>query len=777
YLCRRGTNQLWRRNSAGIWSDVTAETKVSGGNENTVDGACFDADHDGDLDYLLANSAGKNQLLSNNRNGSFRSIAEDLGLSVSATSTKQVLITDIDSDDDADILFINQQKPHEVWVNDRFWNYRVSPAFEKLTTSECLAATACDTNVDGQVEIFTLDSSGVSQWQPNTAGQWVGKRVVSRDFSAETDSDCSIALVDVDGDTDREILTVCAGDWRVDALDGTEITSSETSNAGLATAAIWQQTQGPAIIGFRPSDVPYVWNPGTARHAFVLFTLSGKTDKAAEMRSNASGIGVLGTARIQGRWATVSPFRASSGPGQSLQPTTIGLAGSEQVDFLRLLWPDGVSQTELNIKPGKRVDIAETQRQAGSCPLVFVWDGQRFAFVADVLGAGGIGFNLGRSDYYEPRSKENLHLPAGLLQPKDGKYLIKLGEPMEEICYFDAVRLVAYDIPSDWQMTLDERFGAAEPLPTGRPLFYRKQLVLTRATNDRDQNITTTVSSVDKVAAPLDRRDHRFIGLADPRSITLEFDRPIDSLQSPVLVFDGWVEYAYSQTAFAAWQANEQYFEPTIEARGEDGKWQVVCERFGYMAGTPRQSSMPLDTDRLPRGARELRISTNMQIYWDRLAIVDAGSVPEFKRQELALVTALVDDVGFSTRKLHDQRYTTYNYDDRPPMADARHPAGFYTRLGDARKLVEATDDALAIIGPGEALHLEFNPPAKDPPAGWTRHFVLESDGWCKDADLFTKDAGTVEPLPMRGDPADEQAIRHRKKLHAKYNTRFKSGY
>ena len=469
-------------------------------------------------------------------------------------------------------------------------------------------------------------------------------------------------------------------------------------------------------------------------------------------------------------------FRSDSGPGQSLQPVAIGLGGKQHIDFLRLLWPDGVSQTELNLRPGELRQIAETQRQAGSCPLVFVWDGERYVFVADVLGAGGIGFNLGRAEYYPPRPTESLLLPHELLQPRDRKYIVKLGEPMEEICYFDAVRLVAYDSPPGWELTLDERFGAAEPLPTGVAICYRNLHLPLSAVNDRGDDVTESVASVDRIAAPLANVDRRFIGLTDEHSVTLTFEQPLDQLRRPTLLFDGWVEYAYSQTAFAAWQAGEQYTEPTIEAQGADGQWHVVSERFGYMAGTPRQSTTPLDADRLPMGTKKLRITTNMEIYWDRLAVIDAEKCDEARRQELKLTAAVVDEVGFSVRTLYDQRYPVYDYNDRPPFADARHPAGFYTSFGDAVELVASTDDAVAIIGPGEELHLEFELPEVPLPSGWTRRFVLESDGWCKDADLFTQDAGTVEPLPTRG-PATDGDVELRNKLHDRYNRRYRSGY
>lgn len=48
---------------------------------------------------------------------------------------------------------------------------------------------------------------------------------------------------------------------------------------------------------------------------------------------------------------------------------------------------------------------------------------------------------------------------------------------------------------------------------------------------------------------------------------------------------------------------------------------------------------------------------------------------------------------------------------------------------------------------------------------------MLETNGWAKDRDLFTRDGETVAPLPTSGKPrgpVDE--------LHARYNTRFQDG-
>ena len=49
-----------------------------------------------------------------------------------------------------------------------------------------------------------------------------------------------------------------------------------------------------------------------------------------------------------------------------------------------------------------------------------------------------------------------------------------------------------------------------------------------------------------------------------------------------------------------------------------------------------------------------------------------------------------------------------FDYARRVPLWDTRHAPGFYTQLGEAQPLVAEVDDAVAIIGPGEEVELEF---------------------------------------------------------------------
>ena len=184
------------------------------------------------------------------------------------------------------------------------------------------------------------------------------------------------------------------------------------------------------MIGINASNQPMLWSPGPGRFPFITLQFTGKEDKGEQMRSNRSGIGVQGALRIGSAWFAFDTFRTESGPGQSLQPLTLGTGPVAKIDYVKMTWPDGVFQTELGLNSGERHLIEEDQRQVASCPVVFAWNGEEHQFVTDALGVAGIGFNVGFGQYGEPRPWENLLLPENLLKPRNGFFEIKLGEPM-----------------------------------------------------------------------------------------------------------------------------------------------------------------------------------------------------------------------------------------------------------------------------------------------------------------------------------------------------------
>ncbi len=740
YLCRRGPNQLWRQDAPGAWTDVTSATGTGNGDADTVDGAMFDADHDGDLDIFCVNGDAPNELLNNNLDGTFRPIASASGLAGDGRPSRQVLVTDLDHDRDADIVVINAQPPNEVYLNDRLWRYSPADGFADLRDTRLVAAVAGDLDADGRVEVYGRDADGSIL---GVAGDAVGLPQTNTGQGG-----VPLAIADLDGDGTCEVFGRGYAGW---------------------TLLVESPGHGPAIVGIPDAGPPIIERPGPGRYTFAALRFSGMEDPGQSMRSNASGIGARAAARVESRWTVFDTFRSSSGPGQGLQPVAVGLGGGDRIDFVAIDWPDGVLQSEIDLAGGELHVIRETQRQVSSCPVLFGFNGERFEFISDLLGVGGIGYMVAPGEYSTPRPRESFLLPPETLKPAGGRYLLKLGEPMEEACYLDAAALVAHDLPDGWNVVLDERMGIMGPEPTGAPRYYRTELPPVEAVTDRGEDVTQTLLAADLRAAPVGALDRRFIGrLEQPYSVTLTFDEPLTSRPGePLLVADGWIEYPYSQTMFSAWQAGAEFVAPTLEALGADGQWHTVLEQFGYPAGMPRRMSVPLDD--LPAGTRRLRLTTNQEIYWDRLAVAFVETPAEVTVRTLGLVSARVGRPGFARRTTGPQRQPHYDYGRRSPFWDTRHQAGWYTAFGPATELVSAADGALAVFGPGEEVHLEFRADLEPLAPGWTRTLVLETRGWCKDMDLFTRDGETVGPLP--GDRHERAET-----LHRKYNTRYEGG-
>jgi len=781
YLCRRGANMLWRQTAQNVWTDVTVSTQTANGELDSVDGALFDADHDGDLDIFVVNADGLNELLNNNLDGTFKPIAAEAGIAGNGKGSRQVLPVDLDGDRDLDLIVVNDQPPHDVWTNERAWKYERTNGYDWLKMGPITGILAADADANGDAEPYLLaDDSGLVRLHRNDLGGWTNEGA-GRTGPAPVHGKW-FTVADPVGDGRLRGLLFSPAAWSiVDLTTGLaeEMMQVEHSLAGAALAVLSARS-GPSMVAAVDGAQPVIRRPGPGRLPFASVALAGKqvTSDNKQVRSNASGIGTQFAARIDSHWIAGDTMRHSSSPGQSLQPVSIGLGGADQIDFLAINWSDGVFQTELELEAGKHHIIQETQRQLSSCPVLFAWDGERYRFITDLLGVGGIGYMTAPGEYAPSRPWENLLLPADAIQPRDGQYILKLDEPMEEACYVDAARLIAYDLPPGWNMTVDDRMNIAGPEPTGAPMFYQTASLRgpLRAVNDRGDDITDSLRTSDLIPAPVGEIDERFIGrLRDERVIELQFDASDASRGKPVLLIDGWIEYPYSQTMFAAWQANAAYRAPTLEMRDTTGEWRTVYEQFGYPAGMPRQMALPLPVARDASGPIQVRIRTNQEIYFDSIALIETEHRPDVRRIDLPLAGATLADVGFAHRTTGPRRQPSYDYDRRTPLWDTRHQRGWYTAFGRVDELVAREDDALAIFGPGEEIELRFEATALPPiQPGWTRRFVLEARGWCKDMDLYTQDGDTLEPLPAASPPHDQTL---RDALHRRLNTRYMSGH
>jgi Tfp pilus assembly protein PilF len=771
-LCRSGASPLLIRQAPrGRWKvwDVPALKRLG----EARDCQMFDADNDGSLDLFVVTGGGERILLSNNGDGTFRPLTDRLPRPARSEDAIQTLATDLDNGRRLELIVLHGSGLHEVLEQDALWSWHSAAGFDAFVREPALAVAAADLQAHGEPDLLTLTPDfAVRRWTRGTDGSWTATTIIPKSEPPPKGVRAQLAAADLDGDGQPEIAVTSGHGLSVWRLAGATaeraLTVDDETMTGWTLATL--DDKGPALIVSHKDGSVTLRRPGPGRFGYALLALSGREDKAASFRSNASGIGARVAARVDGRWVVRDSERDSSGPGQSLTPLAIGLGGAARIDYVSIDWSDGVFQTELALSGAGVHRIAETQRQLSSCPLVFAWNGNRYAFVSDILGVGGIGFLLAPGQYVASRPRENLLLPETALRPKEGRYLIKIAEPMEEAAYIDSVHLVAYDLPPGWSVALDERMQTGGPDVTGRPFYFRHEALPVRAINDRGEDVTGLLHDADLKAADPGPGDARFIGrLARDNVLTLEFGTDLAAAPGqPLLVADGWIEYPYSQTMFAAWQAGADYRPPTLEARSSDGRWHTVLKEFGYPAGMPRRMAVPLD--RLPPGTRVLRLRTNQEIYWDRLSVAWAEPAPALTHV-LPLADAEVRPLGFPRASIGPQRQPSYDLGRIAPLWDTRIQSGFYTAFGPVNELVADDDDALAIIGPGEQVHLEFDATLPPLAQGWSRRFVLQTHGWAKDMDLYTRDGDAIGPLPVSGKDAER-----RDRLNSQYNTRFASG-
>ncbi len=747
FLGRNGPDMLWLRDEDGGWTDETASAGIAGEDHRTVDGLMVDADHDGDLDLIAIVADGPDRLWNNDRDGGFRDIAPEAGIG-GGEGSRRVLAADLDGTRDLDLFILRDQPPHLVHLNDRLWSYtHDDPRFDALREADILLATSGDLDGDGAMDLVTADSEGgVFRWSSEDAGPWTATALETFETTPS-----NLVVMDQDGDGGLEVV--------VDRM------------LGLDAAATWQPYLDDPSAGYsaiamprRGAAEPVEIEAGPGRWSFTAIELAGAEDATQSLRTNADGIGALIAARIDDRWTIQPNLRPGAGPGQSRQPIPFGLVGAPALSYLLIDWPDGLFQGEVpGFGDGERtgptlaagvVDrIPEIQRQVSSCPVLFAHDGEDFAFVSDVLGVAGIGYLLEPGVYGQPRPFERFPMPTDSLRPDaDGLLRIVVCEPMEEVCYLDAVELVGWSLPEGWSLAVDERLAIEGPPASGQAIFYRSTIDPIAATDARGDSILESILTTDRVAAPVPTLDRRFIGRLDEEHVvTLEFAEPLPEPTPETrrrrlwLLMDAWVEYPYAQTMFAAWQAGATYDAPTLEARDPDGRWHVVQSTFGYPAGMPRTAAYPLDG--LPSGCDALRLRTNQEIYWDRLRVAIGEPAPaEARRIVLAPSGTAFSAIGFPRRIDGPQRCPDYDWSDRSPLWDVRHQRGRYTRFGEVDDLLAKVDGGVVTIGPGEGVEIAFRPPADLGEVHW----LIDFHGWCKDRDLFTRTGETLEPLPGR---------------------------
>jgi len=693
-----------------------------------------DYDHDGDLDLYVALSDSAPKMFRNDGKGGFAPV-DAAGLSPAGSSVDRLFPLDFDDDNDTDFLLVQSGAANLLLSNRRtgtFEDIAVKLGLDRPFNNRNVIVT--DLNNDEWRDIVFLEAGGkLTAARGTRSGKFQ-----SIDLGRVPTPGNALTSFDYDNDGDEDIL---AG-GRLFQNDGRF--SDFTAAAGLdafsgqrVVAAIPEDFDHDGdldlALSLEDGSIRLLRNEGGNRNQWVRIELKG-------LQSNRFGVG----AKVEVRKGSFFQRKICSA-----RPLLFGIGSRRDVDVVRIWWPTGVAQNVLAPPVGQTTVVEEKLGPPSSCPFLYLWDGSSFSFFTDVLDAAALGVPLGDGTLLPHANKEDLLIPGSRVKPRDGRIVMQMTGELREIVYLDSVRLSFVDHPAgteifplDWAGRTPDSFSRLVQLSQLRPPV--------KAVVDTGEDVTSEVIKQDGVHVAKGIKTTRFNGLVEPHSLILDLG-DLSTIRRPALLLQGWINWIDGDTLLALTQgAGAGPFGPRLEIQSANGAWQIVSENIGMPAGIGKHVVVKLPASFCGENTR-VRITTNLEIYWDRIAVGTIDNQKPRVSEALPLIESDLHFRGFS-RLVRGSAGAPPWYDYTQTVSEApwKPQHGLFTRYGALSPLLVSADDRLAVFGPGDELTLVFGTPPSEVSQGMVRDYILRVDGWIKDANPSTRTGDQVEPLPTR---------------------------
>ena len=687
-------NTMWRNNGNGRFTDVSGDTGLD---EMSLTSVGTDYNNDRAVDVVLSSRT----VFENPREGRF--VHREVWPSEMPGAAVGIAVLDFNHDGWMDLAFTHWGAPGlTLWRNNQGKSFE-QVELPKTDWVRAFGVAAIDYDNDGWVDLVAVGETADGK----------GEVRLFRNLGPDGFKDVS-AEVGLDKISLKEPRALITGDYDGDG----------------ATDLLITQNRGPAAL---------LKNEGGNKNHWLRLALRGLND-------NKSAIGTKVEVFSDGIRQKFEIYGSSGYLGQNSLYLTVGLGQAKEADVVRMLWPTGVLQDEIEVTADHEHSYTELDRRGSSCPTLFVWDGHHYALVGDMLGAGVVGHWIGPAQRNIPRPTEYIKVDRQTLREKNGKLSFRFMEPLEEVVYLDQVRLFAVDHPATFDVYPNEYFASSPPYPAFKVIASRNPRPPAGARDDRGHDVLPDLLA------------HRYFGefellpfhgFTKLHSLELDLGEPYRG--GPLwLLLHGEVEYFTATSMFAAYQAGVEGVPPYVEAQDGSGKWQRVIDDMGFPAGGARTMTADL-TDKLPQGTQLIRISTNLQIYWNSILISRTEQDQNVRLTAVPLARADLRFHGFPL-KIENQPpgNVRYVYEKASATGPYTRPVGTYTRYGDVRPLLTASDDRFVVFGSGDEVALDFDP-SKVPalPQGWVRDYFFQAAGYEKDMDFYATEGSTVDPLPF----------------------------
>ena len=735
---------LLRQEPGGKYVDVTAASGIRAGPGTPRTAAWLDADHDGDLDLLVGTSE-STRLFRNDGKAVFEEVTAAAGLPV-ATGMAAVVPTDYDNRRDIDILALPIASAPRLYRNMRDGTFRDVAAEAGLTLDgAAVMASVADVNKDGYTDIF-FARAGAPGMLALSDGRGRFRMQPADPVTADTRA---AQFIDYDNDGLIDLLAATSTGLRIVRNLGSrwmDVTSRAlplTITASALASGDLDADGDTDLVLQEPGGIRVLRNDGGNRSRAIRVRLTSRV-------SNRSAAGTKIEMRAGSLRQRLETHAATPPPAPA--DIVFALGDRAGADVVRVLWPSGILQAEAAALDGSKplngtITIEELDRKPSSCPYLFTWNGERFEFITDFLGGGEMGYWLAPGVRNSPDPDEYVRISGERLRERNGRFELRVTNELEEALFLDRVQLVAIDHPGGTDVYPNEGLGA-KPLPF--------QLFVTRnarppiaASDETGRDVLDRILHMDR-QYPDGFALESIRGYAAEHSLTLTLP-PVSGSDPRVLLLTGWTDYSFSGDNVAAHQRGLQMVPPMLQIPDGHGGWRTVVEDIGFPVGRPQTVPVAL-SGRVPPDVRQVRIVTTMRVYWDevRVASIDRSVKPAMIR--LNPSSATLRWRGFSAERTPDGREPfEYDYGSVSPSSPWKVLPGRYTREGDVRDLVMRADDRFVVARPGDEVALTFEARGAALTGDkTTRTFLLYAFGYSKEMDLNSSSPDQLAPLPFR---------------------------
>ena len=717
----------------------------------------IDFDHDGDLDLFSGHTDiamyRNNSNDQNKGDEAFTDVTEQTFVQTAApqSAPTEAFSADFDDDGDIDIFTINSENGCTLYDNLRQGKLRpISEETEIPQDIHYTTAAIGDYDNDGDIDLFLATADRIHLYQNRGDGSFVNDRRLEADVRELPPT--LLKNIDYDNDGFVDLWVSGKNGMFLFRNDGTgqfaepyplieTVTSTEGAIFHNATAGAVgdYDNDGDLDLFFINSkgELRALQNNGGNQNNWIQVQLEGIT--TGNNKVNRDGIG----SKLEVKVGDLYQLQFVSE-----QVSHFGLGAFNTADVVRVVWTNGVPQNV--ITPQAKQRILEKQILKGSCPFLYVYDGEQYQFVTDLLWRAPLGLVTSMGFVAPDETKDFVKISGTQIQPKNGKYSIQITEELWETAYFDEVKLIAVDHPADTDIFVNEQY-TPPPFAEFKVYGVKEKLHPKSAVNHRGEDVSDALKAFDYRYA-VEHAPGPYQGVVEPHAIILDLgDVPNNA---PVTLFlSGWIfptDTSINVALFQNPEINPSF--PSVAVRDETGKWKTVIDMIGLPAGKNKTITVDL-TGKFLSDDRHVRVETNMQIYWDAAFFTVGTQEVPIEMTTLNPDSADLHYRGFS-EMYRPNPHAPHLFDYQKVTTDAqwRDLAGYYTRYGDVNPLLQEVDDMYVILNAGDEITVEFDAsrlPVLKP--GWVRDFILYSDGWDKDGDINTLTSQTVEPLPFHG--------------------------